>query len=57
MGANRTLAAAVHGQTQVVFDVADFYGCNVNNNEGCVRPVMWVDADAYAKLITPQNEE
>ena len=57
VGANRTLSTAVHGQYQVVFDVADFYGCNVNNSEGCVRPAMWVDANAYAKLITPQNEE
>ena len=56
VGCDRSLATAVHAGYQIVFNVADFYGCNVNNHEGCLRPAIWVDTDIYAKELVPPTE-
>ncbi len=53
VGATRMLACAVHASYQIVFNVADYYGSNVSNNEGCMRPVIWVDSEIYAEIIHP----
>ncbi len=55
VGANRMLACAVHASYQIVFNVADYYGCNVSNGEGCARPAIWVDSAVYAEKLHPTN--
>ena len=53
VGADRMLACAVHASYQIVFNVADYYGSNVSNKQGCIRPVIWVDSEVYAETIQP----
>ena len=51
VGADRMLSCAVHASYQIVFNVADYYGSNVSNPEGCIRPVIWVDSELYASTL------